>query len=174
MLTREENELLCRVGPGTPMGQTLRRYWLPACLSEELPQPAGDPIRLRLLGEDFVAFRDAEGQVGVLDEACPHRGASLVLGRVEDCGLRCLYHGWKFGVDGTIQETPTEPAESSFKQRVQAPAYPVREAGDLVWVYLGPPELKPPFPDYPWFHVPAEYRSPTKAVYDCNYMQILE
>jgi len=173
MLTREENEYLCRVGPGTPMGAMLRRYWAPACLSEELPAPDCAPVALELFGERLVAFRDSSGAVGVLEERCTHRGASLALGRVEDCGIRCLYHGWKFAVDGTIQETPNLP-DSKFKERVKAPAYPVREAGGLVWVYLGPPEMQPPFPEYNWMAVADDHRVPIKIVLDCNFVQQIE
>ena len=100
MLSREDNEILTRVGPGTLMGNLLRRYWIPACLSSEIPEPDGAPVRVRLLGEDLVAFRDTDGAVGLIDEHCPHRGASLFYGRNEECGLRCIYHGWKFDVTG--------------------------------------------------------------------------
>src|SRR6184192_680014 len=117
MLTHEENELLTRVGPGTPMGELIRRFWVPACLSEELPEPDCDPIRVRLLGEDLVAFRDSAGRVGVLAEYCPHRRASLFFGRNEEGGLRCLYHGWKMDVDGRVLDTPCEPADSTLKDR---------------------------------------------------------
>ena len=110
MLTHEENELLCRVEGDAPMGQIMRRHWLPACLSEEVAEPDGDPVRVRLLGEDLVAFRDTDGRVGVMDEMCPHRRASLALGRNEECGLRCLYHGWKMDVEGNVLEMSSEPA----------------------------------------------------------------
>jgi phthalate 4,5-dioxygenase len=121
MLTREENETLCRVGPNTAMGRVMRRYWHPVCTSEQLPHPDCDPLRVNLLGERFVAFRDSAGEVGVLDELCMHRGASLALCRVEGGGLRCLYHGWKFAVDGTILETPNH-ADCRFRERLKAPA----------------------------------------------------
>jgi phthalate 4,5-dioxygenase len=173
MLTREENELICRVGPGTPMGETMRRYWLPACASSQLAEPDSDPLRVRLLGENFVAFRDSNGQVGVLDELCMHRGASLALGRVEECGIRCLYHGWKFSVDGTIQETPNHPDER-FRQRFTAPAHPVREAGGLVWVYLGPRERQPPFPRFPFTLAPEANRSVIRVNVNANYLQLVE
>src|ERR1700677_3380111 len=126
MLSREENELLCRVEPETPMGKLLRRYWMPMLMSSELPA-GGTPKRVRLLGENLVAFRDSRGAVGILDENCPHRGASLVLARNEDCGLRCLYHGWKIDVAGRVLETPPEPDELNFKDKVRAFAFPVRE-----------------------------------------------
>ena len=174
MLTREENELLCRVGPGTPMGAMLRRYWIPACLSEELPERDGPPKRLRLLGEDLIAFRDSEGRVGVFDESCPHRGASLRLARNELGGLRCLYHGWKFDVTGRCLEMPAEPAGSAFRDRVKAIAYPVRERADLVWVYMGPPERTPPFPEFEWVAADGEHRWITKIEEECNFIQAME
>src|SRR5215475_4161984 len=118
MLTAEENELLCRVEGDAPMGQLMRRHWIPACMAEEVAEPDGTPIRVRLLGEDLVVFRDTDGKLGVLDEYCPHRRASLVLGRNEECGLRCLYHGWKFDVEGTVLEMTSEPAESGFADKV--------------------------------------------------------
>src|SRR5207253_162285 len=142
-LSREENELLTRVGPGTPMGALMRRYWLPALLAEELAEPDCPPVRVRLLGEDLVAFRDSEGRVGLLGAHCPHRGASLFYGRNEECGLRCVYHGWKFDVTGQCVDMPNEPAESSFKHKVHATAYPCVERGGMIWAYLGPAEHPP-------------------------------
>src|SRR5512139_4212276 len=115
MMTPEENDLLCRVEGDAPMGQIMRRHWIAACLSEEVAEPDGAPVKVRLLGEDLVVFRDSKGRVGVLDERCPHRGASLAFGRNEDCGLRCLYHGWKFGVDGEILDMSSEPADSRMR-----------------------------------------------------------
>src|SRR5437762_689955 len=147
MLTREENELVSRVGPGTPMGDLMRRYWLPALLSRELPAPDSDPVRVLLLGERLIAFRDSTGRVGLLAHNCPHRGASLFFGRNEESGLRCVYHGWKFAVDGTCVDMPNEPAESDFKQKVKAVAYPCRERGGIVWAYMGPRSDPPPLPD---------------------------
>ncbi|HMK01028.1 MAG TPA: Rieske 2Fe-2S domain-containing protein [Reyranella sp.] len=173
MLSRENNELICRVGPGTAMGKAFRRFWVPALLSEELPAPDGDPRRVQLLGEDFVAFRDSDGKVGVLDEYCCHRSASLALGRVEAGGIRCIYHGWKFAVDGTVLETPNVP-DPTFKGRFKARAYPVREAGGLVWVYLGPPAQMPAFPRWPFFELTAPHLLPVYAVVNCNYVQVIE
>src|ERR1700733_15893452 len=132
-MTPDENDLLTRTGPGTPMGQLFRQYWLPAMLSERLAEPDGAPIAIKLLGERLVAFRDTEGRVGLLDEYCPHRRASLVFGRNEECGLRCLYHGWKFDVDGNVVEMTSEPAASGFSGKVKHTAYPAREAGGFVW-----------------------------------------
>lgn len=175
MLTPEENEALCRVGPDTPMGKLLRRYWVPAFQLGDLPEPDCAPIKVTILGEDFVAFRDTEGKIGFLDELCPHRGASLVLGRVEDCGIRCLYHGWKYAVDGTILETPNMKG-SRFAERVKHGSYPVRESGGLGWVYLGPAGTEPPFPTFPWDAPTTDdvEVGASEMVMDCNWMQVLE
>ena len=132
MLSQEDNELLCKVGPGTPMGTLLRRFWTPAMLSDELPGPDCDPVRLRLLGEDLVAFRESKGNVGILDNYCPHRRASLFFGRNEECGLRCVYHGWKFDANGDCVDMPSEPAESNFKDKVHITAYPVLDKGGII------------------------------------------
>src|SRR5216684_1276708 len=138
MLAREDNERVTRVGRGTPMGEAMRRYWIPALLAWELPEPDCPPVRVKLLGEELVAFRDTRGRIGLLAERCPHRQASLFLGRNEDCGLRCVYHGWKFDVAGQCVEMPTEPPESRFKDKVRQPAYPTVELGDVIWTYMGP------------------------------------
>src|SRR5579864_3528080 len=140
MLSKEENELITRTGPGTPMGNVFREYWLPAMLSRELPSPDCDPVRVMLLGEKLIAFRDTNVQVGLLQNHCPHRGASLFFGRNEEGGLRCVYHGWKFSHDGTCVDMPNEPAESDFRTKVQATAYPCQEFGGLIWAFMGPPE----------------------------------
>ena len=145
MLTHEENELLCRVEGDAPMGQLMRRHWLPACLLEEVAERDGAPVRVRLLGEDLVVFRDSRGRLGVLGEHCPHRQASLAFGRNEECGLRCLYHGWKFDVEGNVLEMASEPADSNFPGRVKHKAYPAREAGGFVWTCLGPAAEMRPF-----------------------------
>src|SRR5438874_10668454 len=149
MLGKDDNEFLCRVGPGTPMGNLLRQYWFPAMPSYELPSPDCPPKRLRLLGEDLVAFRDTEGRVGVLAQACPHRGASLFFGRNEENGLRCVYHGWKFDVTGQCLDMPSEPAESNFKSKIRTTAYPCRERSGIIWTYMGTrtAENLPPLPD---------------------------
>src|SRR3982750_2701855 len=146
MLSREDNDLLCRVGPGTPMGTLMREYWIPAGLSEELPERDGAPVRIKLLGENLIAFRDTEGTIGLVQENCPHRGASLFFGRNEEAGLRCVYHGWKFDVTGHCVDMPNEPAESDFKTKVRAVAYPCREWGGMVWTYMGPDHLQPELP----------------------------
>lgn len=174
MLTPEENELLCRVEGEAPMGEIMRRHWLPACLSEEILEPDGDPVRVRLLGEDLVAFRDTDGRVGVLDEMCPHRRASLVLGRNEECGLRCLYHGWKMDVDGNVLEMSSEPPESKMTEKVKHKAYPTHEAAGFVWVYMGPPDEQPEFTAPVFQPTPDTKVSISKVIIDCNWAQILE
>jgi phthalate 4,5-dioxygenase len=148
MLSRADNEYLCRVGPGTPMGNLMRQYWLPAIRSDELPGPDCAPLRVRLLGEDLIGFRATSGAVGLVQNNCPHRGASLFFGRNEEDGLRCVYHGWKFAVDGTCVDMPNEPAESDFRTKVRAVAYPARERNGIVWAYLGPRSEPPPLPDF--------------------------
>ena len=174
MLKPEENERLVRVGPGTPGGALFRRYWQPALLSEELPEPDCPPVRVRLLGEDLVAFRDTEGRVGLVDAYCPHRRAPMFFGRNEQCGLRCVYHGWKFDVSGTCVDMPSEPPDSLFKDKVTIPAYPTWEGGGMIWSYLGPRELMPPTPDYEWLRVPPTHRFVSKTYEACNYLQGLE
>ena len=171
MLTPQENELLCRVGPAAPMGRLLRRYWTPVALSSELVY--GKPLRARVLGETFVAFRCDDGEIGVLDEHCPHRGASLVLAHNEGCALRCLYHGWKIDRSGTVLEAPPEPAEHGFAARVRANAYPVHEDAGMVWAYFGPPPAPAP-PTFAFTHVGEERRLNAKTRNDCNWVQSLE
>ena len=176
MLSRAENELLTRVGPGTAMGDVLRRFWQPFALSSELPRADSDPIRVRLLGEDLVAFRDSNGVVGLIAANCPHRGASLFFGRNEEAGIRCVYHGWKFIVDGTCVDMPNEPAESDFRTKVKAVTYPVLERGDVLWAYMGPEpaDSRPSPPELEWTHVPASHRLVTKRIQFCNYLQNVE
>jgi phthalate 4,5-dioxygenase oxygenase subunit len=174
MLSPADNEALVRVGAGTPMGELIRRFWLPALLSEELAERDGAPVRVRLLGEDLVAFRDTEGRVGLLEEHCPHRGASLALAVNEECGLRCLYHGWKFAVDGQCLDIPTEPAGSMLKRNLRARAYPTHEAGGMVWAYMGPADQQPVFPEFEWLSMPAEHVMAFKVLEDCNYAQAVE
>jgi nitrite reductase/ring-hydroxylating ferredoxin subunit len=172
MLSREDNELLCRVGPGTPMGALMRQYWLPAALSSELPEPDGDPLRVRLLGEDLIAFRATSGAVGLIHHSCPHRGASLFYGRNEAEGLRCVYHGWKFDVAGRCVDMPSEPAGSSFRDKVRATAYPCVERGGLIWAYLGPRATAPPLPELE----PNMLPDCKIQIYqrECNWVQALE
>ena len=174
MLSREENELLTRTGPGTPMGDVMRRYWMPAALSSELPAPDCPPVRVKLLGEKLVAFRDTTGRVGLLDELCAHRRASLFLGRNEECGLRCVYHGWKYDVEGNCVDMPNEPPESNFKEKVRLKAYPTAELGGVIWAYMGPEERKPALPKFEWTQVPEGHRYVTKMWQECNWLQSVE
>ena len=174
MMTPEENDLLCRVEGDAPMGQIMRRHWIAACLSEEVAEPDGAPVKVRLLGEDLVVFRDSKGRVGVLDEYCSHRRASLLFARNEDCGLRCLYHGWKFDVDGNIVEMASEPDNSLIFDRVKHKSYPTREAGGFVWTYMGPPEDMREFEPPAFAPTPDARVSATKVRVRCNWAQILE
>jgi phthalate 4,5-dioxygenase oxygenase subunit len=174
MLTREENDLLCRVEGAAPMGALMRRHWIPACLSEEVAEPDGAPVKVRLLGEDLVVFRDSDGRLGLLDEYCPHRRASLALGRNEECGLRCLYHGWKMDVEGNVLEMASEPPESGLVEKVKMKAYPAREAGGFVWAYMGPAETMPAFEPPAFAPTEKTQVSIVKVHVDCNWAQVLE
>jgi phthalate 4,5-dioxygenase oxygenase subunit len=175
MLTHEDNELLTRIGPDTPMGNVVRRFWIPALLSEELPEAGGAPKRVKLLGENLIAFRDPNGKVAIMDEFCPHRGASLLFGRNEDCGFRCIYHGWLIDGSGLVTETPTEPPEANIKNKLRHLAYPTHEQGDLIWTYMGPNDDKmPPFPNYEWTTIAKESRVVSKIHEECNWVQAME
>jgi phthalate 4,5-dioxygenase oxygenase subunit len=174
MLTAPDNEILTRVGPGTLMGNLLRHYWQPALLSSELPAPDSPPIRLRLLGEDLIAFRDTNGDIGLVAQACPHRGASLFFGRNEEAGLRCVYHGWKFDVTGACVDMPSEPAESNFRNKVRALSYPTRESGGLVWTYMGPVETLPEWRPIVSDELPRDQWKAMKVKGLCNWVQGLE
>ncbi|MEN9760372.1 MAG: hypothetical protein RI906_198 [Pseudomonadota bacterium] len=173
MLSKSQNELLCRVGPGTPMGHVFRRFWNPICMSDQAPAPDGDPFRLEILGEWLVLFRDSSGRLGLLPEECLHRGVSLAIGRVENDGIRCLYHGWKFGVDGSVQETPNHP-DARFRERLRAPAYQVREKGGFVWAYMGDADKTPPFPRWRFFDFDPSHVRRVRLYANVNYMQQLE
>jgi phthalate 4,5-dioxygenase len=173
-MRREDNERLVHVGPGTPAGTLFRRYWQPAALSEEVAKRDGAPVRVRLLGEDLVAFRDSTGRVGLIDAYCRHRRAPLFLGRNEESGLRCVYHGWKFDVAGRCVDLPSEPADSPMKSEMRLKSYPTVERGGIVWAYLGPPETMPAEPDYEWTRAPATHRAVSKTIQSSNYLQGLE
>jgi phthalate 4,5-dioxygenase oxygenase subunit len=174
MLSRDENEILTRVGASTPLGELMRRYWIPALLSEEIPVPDCPPVRVRLLGEDLVAFRDSQGRVGLLGEHCAHRGTSLFFGRNEECGLRCVYHGWKYDVDGNVLDTPAEPATRDFKKKLRHVAYPCKEVASMIFTYMGPAEKQPLIPGYEWFILAEEQVCPVKSYLECNYLQGIE
>ena len=174
MLTAEENALLTRVEGDAPMGKIMRRHWLPACMSEEVAEPDGTPVRFRLLGEDLVVFRDSKGRLGVLGEHCPHRRASLAFGRNEECGLRCLYHGWKFDIDGNVLDMAAEPEGSRLKGHLKHKSYPVREGGGFVWVWMGPADEMRPFESPAWAPSPETRISIVKMHTACNWAQVLE
>jgi phthalate 4,5-dioxygenase oxygenase subunit len=174
MLTKDQNELLCRVEGGAAMGGIMRSHWLPVCLSEEVAEKDGAPVKARLVGEDLVVFRDSNGKLGVLDEHCPHRGASLVFGRNEECGLRCLYHGWKFDVEGNILEMASEPDGSALKGSLKQKSYPVREAGGFVWAWLGAKEKMREFEPPAWAPKPGIRYAIVKMHAACNWAQVLE
>ena len=174
MLTDDRNRFLTQTGPGTPMGNLFRRYWIPALLSEEVAEKGCPPVRVTLLSEKLVAFRDSNGEIGLIEEFCAHRRVSLWFGRNEDGGLRCPYHGWKFDVSGKCQEIPSEPDDSTFRHEVSLTSYPCVERGGIVWTYMGPPELRPEPPAFEWVTVPANQRYHTKRLEECNYLQALE
>jgi phthalate 4,5-dioxygenase len=174
MLAQSDNELLTRVGPGTPMGTLFRRFWQPISLSSRIIGPDGPLVRVRILGENLIAFRDSNGDVGVLQALCPHRRTQLFWGRNEEGGLRCAYHGWKFDVSGQCVDMPTEPAESTYKDRLRTIGYPVVERGGFVWVYMGPRDKQPGFPEYEWLDLPESQRMVFTGLQESNYLQALE
>lgn len=174
MLSREDNETLVRVGPGTPMGEVMRQYWIPFLKSSDVVAGA-QPYRVRLLGEDLVAFRDAEGRVGLVDHACPHRGAPMVFGRSEEDGIRCVYHGWKFDVSGQCTEMLAEPSDSPMRRHTKIEAYPVRERNGILWAYMGSDRDAPPeLPQVEWNMVPESHCAISIRVQECNWLQALE
>jgi phthalate 4,5-dioxygenase len=168
-----DTEILTRVGPGTPMGELMRQYWFPAAVSSEVSAD-GAPLRLKLLGEKLIAFRDTSGRVGILDQRCPHRCASLFFGRNEGEGLRCVYHGWKFDVDGNCLEAPNLPDDGAVRKRVKAKAYRTQERAGLIWVYMGKREVPPPMPDLQALSLPESERSIWCVQRECNYLQAME
>ncbi|MFV0297188.1 MAG: Rieske 2Fe-2S domain-containing protein [Hyphomicrobiaceae bacterium] len=174
MLTAEDNRLLTQSDAGTPMGELIRRFWVPVLLSEELGEPDGEPKRITVLGEELLAFRDSSGRVGVIDRYCPHRGASLWLGRNEECGIRCVYHGWKFDVTGACVDMPTAHPDLNAKDKIRIKAYPAREWGGMIWAYMGPAEVMPELPMMELALVPPSHRFVSKKWQDCNWVQALE
>jgi phthalate 4,5-dioxygenase oxygenase subunit len=174
MLSAADNEYLCRVGPGTPMGDLMREYWMPAVRSDELPSPDCPPVRIRLLGENLVAFRTTSGKIGLIQNACPHRGASLFFGRNEEEGLRCVYHGWKFDLTGQCIDMPSEPAESNFRAKIKAAAYACSERNGIIWAYMGPREVPPPLPDIEANLLCEDPLQVSVLLRECNWMQGLE
>lgn len=173
-MNSDMNDLLCRVEADAPMGAVMRRSWLPACMSEEVAEPDCAPLRVRLLGENLVIFRDSEGRVGALAENCPHRGASLAFGRNEECGLRCLYHGWKFDVAGNAVDMSSEPVDAKLRKSMRARAYPVEEMAGFIWVWMGEPDHPAFFEPPIWSDAPAEKIAIVKMHAACNWAQVLE
>ena len=174
MLSQHDNDYASHAGPGTPVGELFRRFWLPAMVPSELPEPDCAPVRLKLLNENLVAFRDSSGRVGVVTESCPHRGASMFFGRNEEDGLRCVYHGWKFDAAGVCVDMPNEPAESNFKHKIRIRAYPAREWGGAIWVYMGPEGTEGDLPQFEWARVPDNQRCVGKYLVSGNYLQVIE
>lgn len=174
MLSAEQNELITRTGPNTPMGTYFRRFWVPVLLSSKLPKPDCPPVRVTIMSEELVAFRATSGQIGLVDADCAHRCAPLFYGRNEQNGLRCIYHGWKYDVDGNCVDMPNEPASSSFKERVKLKAYPTQDAGGLVWAYMGPQDRMPEMPLLDFISVPASHRYVDAYLVDANYLQATE
>jgi len=173
MLSAAGNAYLTSIGPGTAMGALLRRYWIPLLYSQELDERDGGPLRIRLLGENLIAFRDGAGRIGLLDHHCPHRQASLFYGRNEAEGIRCLYHGWQFAVDGRCIDIPNEPGDCPLLGKVRATAYPCREANGIIWTYMGPGE-PPPLPTMGWAAAPPQRKTRLKYIRHCNWVQAME
>jgi nitrite reductase/ring-hydroxylating ferredoxin subunit len=173
-LTLEQNEQLIRTGPGTLLGDLFRRYWIPALLAQEIAEPDGAPVRVQLLGEKLVAFRDSAGRIGLIEEFCAHRGVSLWFGRNEECGLRCPYHGWKYDVTGQCVDLPSEAEETGMRSRIRLKSYPCMELAGVIWTYMGPPALKPAPPALEWVQVAPERRFVSKRLQESNYLQAIE
>ena len=174
MLTKEQNEFLTRTGPTTPMGALVRRYWIPFLLSSELPEPECPPVRVKLLSERLVAFRDTAGRLGLIDEFCAHRGVSLWFGRNEQDGIRCPYHGWKYDISGQCIEVPSEPEESGYCKKIKLTSYPCIEHGGIIWTYMGPAAEKPAPPDFEWMSLPQSHCYVSKRWQESNYLQAME
>ena len=174
MTTIEENIILTRTGPGTDLGELFRRYWVPFLDMEELPKPDCPPVRVTLLSEKLLAFRDSNGNVGLIDEFCAHRRVSLWFGRTEDNGIRCPYHGWKYDYKGNCLEIPSEPGNDKICSKIKLKSYPCIELGGVIWTYMGPPEYKPEKPNYEWAVVPSRNRYVSRRLQECNYLQAME
>jgi phthalate 4,5-dioxygenase len=174
MLRKEQSDLLTQTGPGTPMGRMFRSYWIPALLADELPENDCPPVRVKLLSERLVAFRDTRGQYGLMDEFCAHRGVSLWFGRNEECGLRCAYHGWKYDVTGQCLEIPSEPEASRFAKKIKLRSYPLVERGGVLWTYMGPLEAQPPLPEWEFITVPRNQTFASKRLQESNWLQAME
>jgi phthalate 4,5-dioxygenase len=174
MLRTEQNKFITETGPGTPMGALLRRYWVPVMHAEELPENECPPVRVKIMSERLLAWRDTQGRYALTDEFCAHRGISLWFGRNEENGLRCPYHGWKYDHTGQCIDVPSEPAESGFCNKIKLKSYPLIERGGVLWAYMGPPELQPPPPEWEFATVPTRQSIITKRLQECNWLQALE
>jgi len=174
MLSKEQNDYVTQTGPGTPMGALFRSYWLPILLSSELPENDCPPVRVKVLSERLLAFRDSEGKLGLIDEFCAHRGVSLWFGRNEECGLRCPYHGWKFDVNGQCVDVPSEPVESGYAKKIKLKSYPLIDKGGILWTYMGPAETMPAEPAWEFANVPLNQSFTTKRSQECNWLQAME
>ena len=173
-ISQEVNATLCQTGPNTSMGRLFRRYWIPLLISSELPDNDGAPLRVTVLSEKLLAFRNTDGTVGLIDEFCAHRGVSLWFGRNEEHGIRCPYHGWKYDVNGQCVDVPSEDQDSGYAKRIQLTSYPCVEQGGVIWAYMGKPSEQPPLPKFEWNLVPSENRYVSKRLQECNYMQAME
>src|SRR5438445_336605 len=174
MLKPEQNDLLTRTGPEAPMGRLFRCYWIPALLAEELPENECPPVRVKLLGERLLAWRDTQGNYALTDEFCAHRGVSLWFGRNEHNGLRCPYHGWTYDHTGQCIDVPSEPSESGFCSKIKLKSYPLIERGGVLWTYMGPPEKQPPLPEWEFATVPATHSFMSKRLQEGNWLQAME
>jgi phenylpropionate dioxygenase-like ring-hydroxylating dioxygenase large terminal subunit len=174
MLRKEQNDILTQTAPDKPMGQMFRCYWHPVLLAEELPENECPPVRVKILGERLLAFRDTDGKYGLIDEFCAHRGVSLWFGRNEEHGLRCPYHGWKYDTTGQCIDVPSEPRESGFCQKIKLRSYPLIKRGPVLWTYMGPPEKQPPLPEWEFAMVPPEQSFISKRFQESNWMQAME
>jgi phenylpropionate dioxygenase-like ring-hydroxylating dioxygenase large terminal subunit len=174
MLRKEQNDLLTQTGPGTPGGKLFRSYWMPALLASELPAPECPPVRIKLLSERLLAWRDSQGRYALTDEFCAHRGVSLWFGRNEENGLRCPYHGWKYDHTGQCIDVPSEPEESGYCSKIKLKSYPLVERGGVLWTYMGPPEQQPPLPEWEFAMVPPDQTFTTKRWQESNWLQAME
>ena len=174
MLSIKENETLAVIDRGTPMGDYIRRFWMPFLMTSDLPDADGEPVNITLMGETLLAFRNTDGNVGLIQRNCPHRWASLFYGRNEESGIRCSYHGWKFDINGSCVDMPTEAEDSNFRDKVQIVSYPVVERGGALWTYMGPPEFQQEFPEFEFFNVPEEHQYISWNRQECNYAQAIE
>ncbi len=173
-MRHEHNDLLTLTGPGQRTGTLFRRYWLPILVASELPEPDCPPVRVKVMSERLLAFRDSEGKLGLIDEFCAHRGVSLWFGRNEECGLRCPYHGWKYDVTGQCVDVPSEPVESGYARKMKLKSYPLVEGGGVLWTCLAAPDERPPFPGFEWLKLPPGHLHVSKRLQECNYLQAME